>query len=173
MTNDYRSTLASVCEHKRSYEPIVVNASRNTFSPNNELKITQTAITGDVFTNFNTSYIELELETELKITINNNIYEVPVTGQPSCLVSRITGDYKYIDPFTGEEVACDLSNDELHIGLYRTIVNMVYMPKSVHEQNSYLTEYPFYGVNNYINERNDNYDYEDDYEKPVQDADDL
>ena len=160
MTNDYRSTLASVCEHKRSYEPIVVNASRNTFSPNNELKITQTAITGDVFTNFNTSYIELELETELKSTVVSYVYQTEVSGQPSCLVSRITGDYKYIDPFTGEEVACDLSNDELHIGLYRTIVNMVYMPKSVHEQNSYLTEYPFYGVNNYINERNDNFDYE-------------
>ena len=85
-------------------------------------------------------------------------------GQPACIVSRISGDYKYIDPFTGEEVACDLSNDELHIGLYRTIVNMVYMPKSVHEQNSYLTEYPFYGVNNYINERNDNFLYNTDYE---------
>ena len=162
MTNDYRSTLASVCEHKRSYEPIVVNASRNTFSPNNELKITQTAITGDVFTNFNTSYIELDLETE--IISEKNIEEISVSGQPACLVSRITGDYKYIDPFTGEEVACDLSNDELHIGLYRTIVNMVYMPKSVHEQNSYLTEYPFYGVNNYINERNDNFLYNTDYE---------
>ena len=151
MTNDYRSTLASVCEHKRSYEPIVVNASRNTFSPNNELKITQTAITGDVFTNFNTSYIELELETNIAHTEPS--FEIDVYGQPACLVSRISGDYKYIDPFTGEEVACDLSNDELHIGLYRSIVNMVYMPKSVHEQNSYLTEYPFYGVNNYTTDR--------------------
>ena len=154
MNDEYRSTLASVCEHKRSYEPVIVDSLRNTFSPNNELKITQTAIAGDVFTNFNTSYLELELEcNEFKVN-GTKITEDPVvywhvTGQPACLVSRITGDYKFIDPSTGDEIACDLSNNELHIGLYRSIINLIYMPKSVHSQNAELTELPYIGINGY------------------------
>ena len=154
MNDDYRSTLASVCEHKRSYEPVIVDSLRNTFSPNNELKITQTAIAGDVFTNFNTSYLELELEcNEFKEGDNKNTTDPvvywPVTGQPACLVSRITGDYKFIDPSTGDEIACDLSNNELHIGLYRSIINLIYMPKSIHSQNTELTELPYIGINGY------------------------
>ena len=154
MNDDYRSTLASVCEHKRSYEPVIVDSLRNTFSPNNELKITQTAIAGDVFTNFNTSYLELELECnefkvdDTKITTDPVVYWL-VTGQPACLVSRITGDYKFIDPSTGDEIACDLSNNELHIGLYRSIINLIYMPKSIHSQNTELTELPYIGINGY------------------------
>ena len=154
MNDDYRSTLASVCEHKRSYEPVIVDSLRNTFSPNNELKITQTAIAGDVFTNFNTSYLELELEcnefkeNNVKMTTESVKYW-PVTGQPACLVSRITGDYKFIDPSTGDEIACDLSNNELHIGLYRSIINLIYMPKSIHSQNAELTEFPYIGINGY------------------------
>ena len=154
MNDEYRSTLASVCEHKRSYEPVIVDSLRNTFSPNNELKITQTAIAGDVFTNFNTSYLELELECNefkedgTRLTIDPVIYW-RVNGQPACLVSRITGDYKFIDPSTGDEIACDLSNNELHIGLYRSIINLIYMPKSVHSQNAELTELPYIGINGY------------------------
>ena len=158
LDSEYRKVDTRSVTHFRTYEPIVIGPSNNKFTPSQELNIRQTSIAGDVFYNWNDSYLELKLKTKFytaadKKTADTNSASIAILGQPACLVDRITGDAKFINP-DGTESAIDLTNNSLNIGMYRSLINLVYQPRSFHTKNAYLTEYPYQGIagNNETNE---------------------
>lgn len=150
LDSEYRKVDTRSVTHFRTYEPIVIGPSNNRFTPSQELNIRQTSIAGDVFYNWNDSYLELKLKTKSytsssKTTIDTSTASITLLGQPACLVDRITGDAKFINP-DGTESAIDLTNNSLNIGMYRSLINLVYQPRSFHTKNAYLTEYPYQGI---------------------------
>ena len=150
LDSEYRKVDTRSVTHFRTYEPIVIGPSNNKFTPSQELNIRQTSIAGDVFYNWNDSYLELKLKTKFytasdKKTVDTDSNSIAILGQPACLVDRITGDAKFINP-DGTESAIDLTNNSLNIGMYRSLINLVYQPRSFHTKNAYLTEYPYQGI---------------------------
>ena len=150
LDSEYRKVDTRSVTHFRTYEPIVIGPSNNKFTPSQELNIRQTSIAGDVFYNWNDSYLELKLKTKFyttadKTVVDSNSANITTLGQPACLVDRITGDAKFINP-DGTESAIDLTNNSLNIGMYRSLINLVYQPRSFHTKNAHLTEYPYQGI---------------------------
>ena len=156
LDSEYRKVDSRAVTHFRTFEPLVISPSNNKFTPSQELNIRQTSIAGDVFYNWNDSYLELKVKTQFYTDSNcTNLVEstiesvvVSTLGQPACLVDRITGDAKFINA-DGTESAIDLTNNTLNIGMYRSLINLIYQPRSFHSKNAYLTEFPYDGIAGY------------------------
>ena len=126
---------------------IVFSIERRNIDPTNLLNFNISTVSDNSYYNLFDSYLVLDIKGKIDngssvVTEDNNTFAVEVNFQPAGLVTNSKANYTYINT-NGDLVTQELNGSNEYIGASRTVINQLFSPKRIHDQDAGFLELPY------------------------------
>ena len=127
---------------------IVFSNERRSIDPTTLLNFTISTVSDDSYYNLFDSYLCLDLVGKISkasdvVTAANQTFSIRTNHQPAGLVTNSKCNYTYINT-SGDLVTQELNAANEYVGTSREVINQLFTPKRIHDQDSGYLENQYY-----------------------------
>ena len=139
--------------HLFETKTVFSNEKRN-IDPTSLLNFTISTVADNSYYNLFDSYIILDLQGKVSkssdvVSAANQSFRIKTNFQPSALVTASKANYTYINT-NGDLVTQELNDSSEYTGASRCVINQLFTPKRIHEQDSGFLENAYHSNGNTI-----------------------
>lgn len=133
---------------------IVFSNEKRNIDPTSLLNFTISTVSDNSYYNLYDSYLVLDLEGKVSkssdvVAAANQTFSIKTNFQPAGLVTNSKANYTYINT-SGDLVTQELNAANEYIGASRTVINQLFTPKRIHDQDSGFLENKYHTTGNEI-----------------------
>ena len=135
-------------------EKVVFSNEKRNIDPTSLLNFTISTVSDNSYYNLYDSYLTLCLNGKISkssdaVTAANQTFRIKTNFQPSGLVTASKANYTYINT-NGDLVTQELNDSSEYTGASRNVINQLFTPKRIHEQDSNFLENAYHSDGNTI-----------------------
>lgn len=133
---------------------IVFSNEKRSIDPTSLLNFTISTVSDNSYYNLYDSYLVLDLEGKVSkssevVSAANQSFRIKTNFQPSGLVTAGKANYTYINT-NGDLVTQELNDSSEYTGAARGVINQLFTPKRIHDQDSGFLENAYHSSGNTI-----------------------
>lgn len=135
-------------------DTIIFSNEKRNIDPTSLLNFTISTVSDNTYYNLYDSYITLNLEGKVSkssdvVSAANQKFRIKTNFQPSGLVTASRANFTYINT-NGDLVTQELNTSSEYTGASRCVINQLFTPKRIHDQDAYFLENQYHSNGNTI-----------------------
>lgn len=135
-------------------DTIVFSNEKRNIDPTSLLNFTISTVSDNTYYNLYDSYITLDLQGKVSkssdvVSAANQKFRIKTNFQPAGLISASRANYTYINT-NGDLVTQELNTSSEYTGASRTVIDQLFTPKRIHEQDSGFLENAYHSSGSVI-----------------------